>query len=59
LWVFGRLSSLNPVTPLRQSNEPLDKRLAVTLTMALADPSRQAVDSAPKSSSTPASKDET
>ena len=30
-----------------QANEPLDKRLAATLTMALADPSRQAADSTP------------
>ncbi|MEF8978194.1 MAG: Zn-binding domain-containing protein [Haloarculaceae archaeon] len=32
-----------------QANEPLDKRLAATLTMALADPSRQAAGSTPKS----------
>lgn len=32
-----------------RANEPLDKRLAATLTMALADPSRQATDSVPKS----------
>jgi DEAD/DEAH box helicase domain-containing protein len=32
-----------------RANEPLDKRLAATLTMALADPSRQADDGAPKS----------
>jgi len=31
-----------------RANEPLDKRLAATLTMALADPNRQATDSAPK-----------
>lgn len=30
-----------------RANEPLDKRLAATLTMALADPSRQAADSTP------------
>jgi DEAD/DEAH box helicase domain-containing protein len=32
-----------------RANEPLDKRLAATLTMALADPSRQADESTPKS----------
>lgn len=32
-----------------RANEPLDKRLAATLTMALADPSRQADDATPKS----------
>ena len=32
-----------------RANEPLDKRLAATLTMALADPSRQADDTTPKS----------
>lgn len=32
-----------------RANEPLDKRLAATLTMALADPSRQADDGTPKS----------
>ncbi len=32
-----------------RANEPLDKRLAATLTMALADPSRQAGDGTPKS----------
>jgi len=33
-----------------RANEPLDKRLAATLTMALADPRQQATDSAPESS---------
>ena len=42
-----------------RANEPLDKRLAATLTMALADPSRQAADSTPESNSTPVSKDGT
>ena len=42
-----------------RANEPLDKGLAATLTMALADPSRQATDSTPKSNSTPGSKDST
>jgi len=32
-----------------RANEPLDKRLAATLTMALADPRQQATDSTPKS----------
>jgi DEAD/DEAH box helicase domain-containing protein len=41
-----------------RANEPLDKRLAATLTMALADPSRQADDAQPKSNSTLTSKDE-
>jgi DEAD/DEAH box helicase domain-containing protein len=42
-----------------RANEPLDKRLAVTLTMALADPNRQSDGSTPESNFTPASKDET
>lgn len=42
-----------------RANEPLDKRLAVTLTMALADPNRQSNSSTSKSNFTPASKDGT
>ncbi|MFQ3318512.1 MAG: DEAD/DEAH box helicase domain-containing protein [Natronomonas sp.] len=42
-----------------RANEHLDKRLAVTLTMALADPNRQSDSSTSKSNFTPASKDET
>ncbi|WP_373190200.1 Zn-binding domain-containing protein [Halolamina sp.] len=42
-----------------QANDPLDKRLAATLTMALADPNRQGDSSTPKSDGTPESKDET
>jgi DEAD/DEAH box helicase domain-containing protein len=40
-----------------RANEPLDKRLAATLTMALADPSRQDASHTSKSNLTPASKD--
>ena len=42
-----------------RANEPLDKQLAATITMALADPSRQTTDSAPESNSTTASEDGT
>ncbi|MFT4890656.1 MAG: DEAD/DEAH box helicase domain-containing protein [Halobacteriales archaeon] len=42
-----------------RANEPLDKRLAVTLTMALADPNRQGDDPKPKSDWTRTSNDGT